>query len=318
MPAVTPTRDPHARAISYLRLSVTDLCNLRCRYCMPPEGVTKLSHREVLRNEEFLQVARAAVQLGVHKIRVTGGEPLVRPGLLDLLAELSALPGLRTLAMTSNGTLLAEKAAQLRAAGVQRINVSMDTLDPRRYRQVTCRGELADVVAGIDAAHSAGLGVKVNAVLTGDTSIHTVTQLIDFAAERDIAVRFIEQMSFDRDEAYVSEDEMLAVLGESLPVVPQPVDAEHAHVRRYLVGGVRVGFISPRSHSFCGACNKLRLTPNGQLRACLASHLHVDVRSVLRRPHTEADLREAFLRAVGLKPAAAPWDTHGEMWRVGG
>jgi cyclic pyranopterin phosphate synthase len=310
--------DGHGRRIDYLRLSVTDLCNLRCHYCMPAQGVALLPHADVLRHEETAEIVRAAASLGIRKVRVTGGEPLVKRGLLGLLREVHAIPGIETLALTTNGTQLAGMAAALREAGVDRINVSLDSLDRETYASITRGGDLESVLAGIDRALAVGFPLRINTVLLAGENTIDLDAFIGFAREKGVGLRFIERMGFERDLVIFSQDEALAALARTFAVEPLPMDPGSPHVRRFAVDGLPVGFISPMTHSFCGGCNKLRLSADGRLRACLAAEANVDLRSVIRRPHTEEELAAAFRRAALLKPAAAPWSARGEMWKVGG
>lgn len=317
-PRENPLFDGCGRRIDYLRLSITDLCNLRCHYCMPGRGVTLLRHEDVLRHEETAEVVRAAARLGIRKIRVTGGEPLVKRGLLGLLREIAATPGIETLALTTNGTRLAAMAAGLREAGVHRINVSLDSLDRETYASITRGGDLGSVLLGIDRALELGFPLRINTVLLAGENTADLGAFVAFAGEKGVGLRFIERMGFERHLEVFSQDEALEALGRDFAVEPLPPDPGSPHVRRFDVGGVPVGFISPMTHSFCGGCNKLRLSADGRLRACLAAEDSVDLKAVVRRPHAPGELEAAFRRAAWLKPAAAPWSARGEMWKVGG
>ena len=292
-------RDQFGREITYLRLSVTDRCNLRCRYCMPPEGVPRLAHGQVMRLEELAEVAAAAAELGVRKIRLTGGEPLVRRGVEELVAMLAAIPGVEDLAMTTNGTLLAPAAAALRAAGLRRVNLSLDTLDPEKYARITRGGRLADALAGLEAALAEGLApVKVNTVLMGGFNDDEIPALAALTRDRPIHLRFIELMPMARTEpfppgAYLSGAAVLERLEELEPA------GEDGVAQRYRFPGAAgtVGLIRPMSCRFCGRCSRLRLTADGFLKPCLHSAVEVPVRGL----HGAA-LREAILRAAALKP----------------
>jgi cyclic pyranopterin phosphate synthase len=311
--------DTCGRRVTYLRLSVTDLCNLRCTYCIPAEGVLKLSHAEVLTLEEHAEVARAAIALGVTKVRITGGEPLVKRGLLSLVRTLAAIPELRTLALTTNGTLLAELAQPLAEAGIQRVNVSLDSVSPETFARITRGGDVAAVVAGIDAALAAGLPVKINAVLLAGVNTGELAELAAFARSRGIGLRFIELMPFDRAVPLFREADALdALQAGGDEVAPLPGDPDEPHVRRTSYRGAAIGFISPVTRPFCDGCNKIRLTPEGALKPCLASDASIDVRAVLRGPHTAEDVERAVAEAIRRKPAAAPWSAPSEMWKVGG
>lgn len=309
--------DCHGRRIDYLRLSITDLCNLRCFYCMPGDGVEKLPHSDVLRYEEFLEVVRVAATLGVHKVRITGGEPLIKRGAVKMVREISRLPGIATVVMTTNGTRLEKYAAVLKQAGLARVNVSLDSLDPETYRSITRKGDLNTVLRGIDAALSEGFRVKINTVLVNGFNDRELERFVTYASERGLEVRFIEQMSFETEEPYVSQDDILSSLARN-HTLSELGGGNSPHVRLFDCDGMKIGFISPRSRPFCSGCNKLRLMPNGRLRACLASSASVDMRTILRRPHTDMDIARAIRQAVKLKPETGPWTAQSEMWRVGG
>lgn len=296
-------KDRYGREINYLRISLTDLCNLRCVYCMPAEGVNKLCHRDILSIEEIAEIAAAAVELGITKIRLTGGEPLVRRGILDLVRRLHALPGLEELALTTNGLLLPEMAAALKEAGLTRVNISLDTLNPDTYRRLTRIGELEQALAGIRAAQDAGLGpIKLNAVLVGGVNDMEIPELVAMTRDAPVELRFIELMPIgDAEvfgpEAYLPVDTVLQRIPEL-----QPLPSDHGGVARlYTLPGARgrVGLISPVSCSFCSRCNRIRLTADGYLKPCLHSGKELPLRGL----HGEA-LREAIRAAVNAKPEA--------------
>ena len=309
--------DFHGRRIDYLRLSITDLCNLRCFYCMPDAGVKKIAHKDVLRYEEFLEIVQVAASLGIRKVRLTGGEPLIKRGAVKMVREINALPGIETVVMTTNGTRLEKYAQVLKEAGLKRINISLDSLDPETYRAITRCGDLPAVLRGIDAARDQGFPIKINTVLVEGFNEGELERFISFASEKDLEVRFIEQMSFESEQPYVSQDTVIETLSHH-HTVNELEGEESPHVRLFDCDGTKIGFISPRSRPFCSGCNKLRLMPNGQLRACLASPDAVDMRSIVRRPHTELEITRGFRQAVKLKPEAGPWTARSEMWRVGG
>lgn len=310
--------DRYGRPINYLRLSITDLCNLRCFYCMPPGGVSKLPHTEILRYEEILEVIRAAVSLGVTKVRVTGGEPLIKRGAVKIIREIASMPSITTVGLTTNGTRLEKYVDVLKQAGLDRINVSLDSLNPETYRTMTRCGDIDHVLRGIDAALQRDFPLKINVVLVRGVNDGEAVDFVKFSRDKNVELRFIERMSFEDGDPYVSEEEVISALREHFHLEELPVDSQSAHVRLFDCSGTRVGFISPRSKPFCSGCNKLRLMPNGRLKACLASPLHVDIRDVLRRRHTMRDVQAAIRAAVALKPESGPWDTRAEMWRVGG
>ena len=312
------TVDRHGRVINYLRLSITDLCNLRCFYCMPNGVTNKLPHDQVMRQEENLEVVRAAASLGINKVRITGGEPLIKRGVVGLVFSISSIPGIETVVMTTNGVRLLEMTEPLRAAGLQGINLSLDSIDPKTYEEITRGSELHRVIEGVDLAVSLGFPVKINAVLLRGINTENLFEFVAFARKKKVGLRFIERMGFDRKEPLFSQDEAIEQLSRDHSMEPVDTSPEHPHVRRYLCDGVKIGFISPVTHFFCAGCNKLRLQPDGRLRVCLASEQGVDVREILRRPHTEEDVRDAVREGIRMMPAAARWNAPGEMWKVGG
>jgi cyclic pyranopterin phosphate synthase len=291
---------------------------MRCFYCMPAKPVTKLAHSEILRFEECIEIVRIAASLGITKVRITGGEPLVRRGVVGLVQEIASCPGVETTGLTTNGSMLAELAKPLKEAGLERINVSLDSLDQEVYQRITGRGELNAALKGIDQALELGFRVKINTVLLPGLNLNELDRLIGFALERKCEIRFIERMSFKDDDPYFTQDEAIALLRRNHRVEPIEESESSPHVRLFDCDGAGIGFISPRSRPFCSGCNKLRLTPHGQMRACLASNVHVDMRAIVRRPHTDDDMRRAIRTATSLKPIAGPWNAEAEMWRVGG
>jgi cyclic pyranopterin phosphate synthase len=325
--------DPLNRQINYLRISVTDRCNLRCVYCMPPEGVPPLVHADILSYEEIFRIAEISVGLGIRKIRLTGGEPLVRRGLVPLVARLARLTGLADLSLTTNGTLLGEHAGPLRDAGLRRINVSLDTLRPERYRAITRHGELQQALDGISAAAAAGiLPIKINTVTLREFNADEAPDFARLTLAHPYEIRFIEFMpvgehnGWQRDRL-VPGDEILQTLGaqfdlESLP----PEGAAAGPGRLYRIRGAsgRIGFINPMTDHFCHLCNRLRLTPNGRLRTCLFDDGEVDLRARLRAGAGDAELAETIRAAILRKPARHPFhDGHGRkctsvMSRIGG
>jgi cyclic pyranopterin phosphate synthase len=304
-------RDRFRRPITYLRVSVTDRCNLRCVYCMPLEGIPTRTHEEILRYEEIERVVRVAVGMGIRVVRLTGGEPLVRNGLADLVAMLRGVPGLEELSMTTNGTLLAGHARTLAEAGLDRVNISLDSLRPDRFRRITRLGDLEDVLAGIRAAEEAGLTpLKLNTVVLRGVNDDEAVELARLTLERPWHVRFIELMPlgshvlWDKDR-YVPASEVRQRIEARLgPLSPAQRPAGNGPARTYRLQGSlgTVGLISPWSQHFCPACNRLRLTSDGRLRPCLLSGIEVDVRSWLRRGVGEDQLRGLIQRAVELKP----------------
>jgi len=311
------TTDRYGRPIDYLRVSVTDRCNLRCIYCMPEEGVQLCSHDEILRYDEIIAVVRAAGELGISKLRLTGGEPLVRLGIVDLVRELAAVPGIEDLAMTTNGTLLARYAADLAEAGLRRVNISLDTLQPERFHAITRRGDLGDALAGIDAAKSAGLTpVKINTVVMRGVNDDEVVSLASKTVTDGWNLRFIEWMPVGDDtlvhadwrERVVTAGEIRArVEAELGTLVPAHdlVGAGPARTFRLADAGTTagtLGFISAISEHFCDSCNRLRLTANGKLRPCLLSDHEIDLRDALRSGAETEQLQDLIRQAIQAKP----------------
>jgi cyclic pyranopterin phosphate synthase len=313
-----PLVDPQRRVIDYLRISVTDRCNYRCSYCIPEDGAEHFARADVLSFEEIVALARAFVGLGVRRLRLTGGEPTVRRDLPTLARLLRAIPGVEELALSTNGHLLASLAAPLRAAGVDRLNVSLDTLDAQRFRRVTGRGELAPVLAGLEAARAAGYAsIKLNVVAMRGINDDELPSLAAFAWERGYVPRFIEQMPMAEGRAYasgalLSAGEIRARLAAAHPgarlVADDGGDARGAGPARYhrLVDerpgapARRFGIISAMTEHFCGACNRARLSATGALHACLAHDDAVDLRGPLRAGGEPAVV-EAIRAAIAQK-----------------
>lgn len=306
----SPLIDRFGRRIRYLRVSITDRCDFRCIYCMS-ERMDFLPRAQILSLEEILTICRVFVELGVAKIRITGGEPLVRKGALDLLQEIGALPGLAELVLTTNGSRLASTAAQLKAAGVRRLNISLDSLDPERFRRMTRVGDLSQVLRGIDAALAQDFGkLKLNAVVLKNRNHDEVGDLVAFAVGKGIDISFIEEMPLgvvdghDRSEEYYSSDEIRRDLEQRFPLLPTP-ETTGGPSRYFRIAGTatKVGFISPHSHNFCGSCNRVRVTAEGRLLLCLGNEHSVDLKRVLRaNPGDDHKLRQAIVDAMAIKP----------------
>ena len=304
--------DAYNRSISYLRISITDRCNLRCVYCMPPEGVTWRPHAEILRYEEIETIAQAAAELGVSKVRLTGGEPLVRAGVVGLVQALARIPGIDDLTMTTNGILLARYAEQLAQAGLQRVNVSLDTLDPARFQAITRRGRLEDVLAGIEAAHAAGLEpVKINTVVMRGMNDDEVVALARKTMEVGWNLRFIEVMPVGngingdwRAQVVTAQEIRVQVEAALGKLEPAKMSAGNGPARYYRLPGAKgtLGFITPISEHFCIRCNRLRLTADGQLRPCLLSDAEIDLRTPLRQGAGVAEIKELLLHGIAVKP----------------
>ncbi|MDD4914900.1 MAG: GTP 3',8-cyclase MoaA [Methylococcales bacterium] len=314
----TQLTDRFGRVVNYLRVSITDRCDFRCVYCMA-ENMTFLPRRQILSLEEIQFVCQAFTELGVGKIRITGGEPLVRQGAVGLLQALGRLP-LRELVLTSNGSHLAQMAADIKAAGVKRINISLDTLDPAKFKALTRTGDIEQVLAGINAARHAGFErLKINAVILKGRNHDEVCDLLQFAVDRGLDISFIEEMPLGRIDgrsrsenfypgSQIREDlqrrfklTALPEAGSGGPSVYYQVDGGHS----------RVGFISPHSSNFCGSCNRVRLTPEGRLLLCLGNEDAVDLKAVIRaHPGDMHRLKQTIVNAMQFKPEKHEFDIH--------
>jgi GTP 3',8-cyclase len=328
----TALLDRFGRRVTYLRISVTDRCDFRCVYCMEPDQ--RFAPRdEVLTLEEIHQVAAAFVALGVRKVRLTGGEPLVRPGVVGLMRGIAALPGLNELVITTNGSQLAALAGDIRAAGVRRINISLDSLQPERFRRITRKGALAQVLAGIEAAIAAGFErIKLNAVILRGRNHDEVPDLVGFALAKGLNISFIEEMPLgvigdhDRAEAFYSSEQIRQDLAARYRLVPTTeTSGGPAHYYRIPGTETRVGFISPHSHNFCGDCNRVRVTAEGRLLLCLGQEHSLDLRAILRgHPGDGARLADAIREAMQIKPKGHEFDLRAQpvilrhMNRTGG
>lgn len=298
--------DQFGREITYLRISVTELCNLRCRYCMPMEGVCKKAHEEMLTEDELVQAVEVAAALGIRKVRVTGGEPLVKKNIVSICRRIAAVPGIEELCMTTNGVILPELARPLHEAGLQRVNISLDTLDAEKYSYITRIGRLEDAIAGIEAALDAGFEkVKINAVLIGGFNDDEIPALAELTKQYPADVRFIEMMpmynsgDFDKD-SFLPYTKVLEVMPELVPVSP-----DGGVAKLYTLPGARgrVGLISPINAHFCAECNRLRLTADGKLKPCLHSAAEYSIKGLDR-----AGMRAVMESTIYQKPK---W--HGEL-----
>lgn len=303
--------DQHHRQITYLRLSIIDRCNLRCFYCTPVQELVKLQHTDILRYEELLRLAHLAVSVGIRKIRVTGGEPLIRLGVESFLAALGAIPGLEEICLTSNGVLLADKAAALWEAGVRRLNISLDSLRPERFAQITGSDQLARVLAGLRLATAMGFEpIKINCVVLRGVNDDEVKDFARLSLAYPWHVRFLEFMPIGQtrrqwQEYYLPVAEIQARLRSLGPLQRLPTAANAGPAVRYRFPGApgEIGFISPISRHFCEDCNRLRLTADGRLRPCLFQDDEVAVKGPLRAGASDTVLRDLFRQAVRLKPS---------------
>lgn len=323
-------RDRFNREITYLRMSVTDLCNLRCRYCMPAEGVCKLRHEDMLTEDEMIFAVETAASLGIRKLRITGGEPLIKKNILSICRRAAEIQGIEELCLTTNGTLLPKLAAGLRSAGVDRINISLDTLDPQKYAYMTRGGKLQDALDGIETALQAGFSkIKINTVLIGGFNAEEIPALAELTVKWPVDVRFIELMPMPgqndfSETAFVSDTRVTELMPQLQPLIQsRAVDSytdqnEHADVperqdRREKNPEPRhegvaklwqlpdslgnVGLISPVFDSFCGRCNRIRLTADGRLKPCLHSPEEFSIKGL-----PQEQIKEQFIRAILKKP----------------
>lgn len=302
--------DNFGRHVNYVRISVTDRCDFRCVYCMS-EDMEFVPRARILTLEELAQISKAFVELGVRRIRITGGEPLVRRDVVKLMSKVARLDGLDELTLTTNGSQLPRLARAIRDAGVRRLNISLDSLDPELFRRITRTGDLAHVLAGIDAAREAGFDqIKINSVILKNRNHREVLPLVEFASMRGMDISFIEEMPLgaiedhDRAEAYYSSDEIRRDLATRYTLVPT-TESTGGPSRYFRISetGTRVGFISPHSHNFCDTCNRVRLTAEGRLLLCLGQEHSIDLRQVVRsHPDDMERLKSAIRGAMAIKP----------------
>jgi cyclic pyranopterin phosphate synthase len=299
--------DSYGRKINYLRLSVTDRCNMRCKYCMPAEGVKKLLRKDILSYDELFRIARETVTLGIEKIRITGGEPLVRREICGFLARLAGIPGLKQLVLTTNGLCLEEMAEELRSAGVQSLNISLDSLQPEAFASITRGGDLSRALAGIAAAEQRGFPVKINMVVMRGVNDAEIVDFASLAIHKPYTVRFIEYMPVLREKNWrslvIPGSEILARIGEHYTCFPVGRGELSGPAREYRIegGAGTIGIITPISGHFCEECNRIRVTSTGIARGCLLSNTETDLKPYVRT-FDEHGLREALRRIVANKP----------------
>lgn len=317
-------QDGFGRRIDYLRMSVTDRCDFRCVYCMA-EDMTFLPRQQVLSLEELYRVAALFVDRGVKKIRITGGEPLVRKGIVGLCEKLAKLPSLRELVMTTNGSQLTRLAQPLANAGVKRLNISVDSLQADRFRAITRTGDLNQVLAGIDAARAAGFArIKLNTVVMQGRNADEVVDLVDYAVNRGLDITFIEEMPLgdvgrSRGESFCSSDWVRERIAERYTLIDSAEQsggpARYVRLKGFVDS--RIGFISPHSNNFCSTCNRLRVTVEGRLLLCLGHDNSIDLRTLLRRyPENDEPLLRAINRGLERKPLRHEFDVAGEVQLV--
>ena len=323
--------DTCKRRLNYLRVSITDRCNLRCRYCVPRDQIPKLTHHDILRYEDILRLVRIGASLGITKVRITGGEPLVRKGVFDFLGQLTGIAALCDVSLTTNGVNLADHLDRIVATGIKRVNISLDTLEREKFRYITGRDAFDRVWKGIHLALERGLDpIKINVVaLRGINDVEFI-DMAKLTLDRPFHIRFIEfmpmgmaGMDIDRQMLTPEIQDRLAPLGELIPVENGHSDGP---ARRFRLPGAQgeIGFISAISHHFCRTCNRLRLTASGKLRPCLMSDVQVDLNAALRRGCLDDDLRALFFEAIAKKPSAHHLSSHGpaqasaQMCAIGG
>jgi cyclic pyranopterin phosphate synthase len=310
--------DNHKRHLNYLRISITDRCNLRCLYCAPGGLVPKQSHEDILRYEEILRVIRVGVSLGISKVRLTGGEPLVRKGVYTFLKDLTAVEGLSDISLTTNAVLLAEHAQDIKAAGIRRINISLDTLDADKYKLIAGYDLFEQVWAGIEEAKRLGFKpIKINVVALKGYNDDEFADLAKLSLTYPFHIRFIEYMPIGnpqmRNGDYILAPDIMKSISELGKLIPVNKSESDGPAERYRIKGAvgEIGFIPAMSQHFCQSCNRLRLTANGQLRPCLLSDKQLDIRGPLRAGCSDDDLKALFHQAVDHKHAAHPLSPDG-------
>jgi cyclic pyranopterin phosphate synthase len=312
-----------SRPINYLRVSITDRCNLRCVYCMPKEGVPRLEHQEVLTYEEILKLVQVFTGLGIQKVRVTGGEPLVRKGVLDFLKALKEIPGIRDISLTTNGVLLGPYARPLFALGIRRINISLDSLDPVRYAQITRKNMFPLTWEGIQEAERAGFDpIKINCVPVGGLNFQEIEAFARLSLTKPYHIRFIEFMPVGEGNGWSAEkvvpsEEILKRIRSLGELIPVKEDKWDGPARRYRFNGApgEIGIISPLTRHFCGTCNRLRLTSDGKLRTCLFAREEIDLKTPLSEGAGPGELEDLVRGAIRRKKAEGQQKPAGGFYR---
>ncbi|MHB1126488.1 MAG: GTP 3',8-cyclase MoaA [Bacillota bacterium] len=309
-------QDAYGRTIDYLRISVTDRCNLRCIYCMPPEGVELKKHEDILSLEEIHRLVAGAAKLGIKKVRVSGGEPLVRKGISTLIARIAATPGISEVTLTTNAILLAEHALELKEAGLTRVNISMDSLNKQKYSDITRGGDLNRTWAGIQAALAAGLNpVKINVVVMRGFNDQELTSFIKLVFSLPLVIRFIELMPVGQGASnwrkqYLPASEILDSIRNIYKITPVEDDEKGGPARYYTLEGARgcFGIISPMSNMFCHQCNRIRISADGRIRPCLEGKWELDIRRLMREGIGEEELQKLIATAIRHKPLQHHFD----------
>lgn len=327
-------KDDFGRIIDYLRISLTDRCNFRCRYCMPSEGVDMLNHNDILTFEELIRLTEISVGLGVSKVRLTGGEPLVRKGITSFIRRLSSIEGIDNISMTTNGSLLEDLADELKNSGLNRLNISLDTVDREKFHRITRTDGLDKVLKGISAAKKAGFyPIKLNTVAVRGINDDEILDLAEYAAREGLILRFIEQMPFTADDqtTFMPAAEVLKILNRRYGSARELVDENRlisagsgpAALYRFNNEGLTVGFITPVSNHFCSSCNRLRITADGKLKPCLLSEEEIDLKSILRNGSSDSVIRKILMDTICGKPEKHNLDENGitgkrGMSKIGG
>lgn len=302
--------DNHGRPINYLRLAVTDRCNLRCFYCMPEEGIDWLSRKELLSYEEMLRICSLLVKMGIEKIRITGGEPFVRKDIMPFLSALSAFPGLNQITLTTNGTLTAPLVPELKKIGVRSVNLSLDTLDRNRFFSITRRDELPKVLDTLDQLLRYDIDVKINAVVMEGKNTADIIPLVELTRDLPVSVRFIEEMPFNGEGSHYSNllwdhVRILHFIRGQFPYIQKIPDPAFSTSSNYHIPGHKgnIGIIAAYTRSFCGTCNRIRITPQGMLKTCLYDDGVLNIKDLMRANHSDDDLQKALLDAFAHRPA---------------
>lgn len=324
-------QDIYGREIDYLRVSITDRCNFRCSYCMPQEGIRLIKHDQILSYEEMLRVIKVLGQYGVNKIRLTGGEPLIRKGIVEFIRCIKKIGTVKDLAITTNGSLLAPMASELKSAGLDRVNISIDTLNPDRFAAITGTGKLAETLSGVKQAVEAGLApVKLNVVSTEALTRDDVTLFINEVFAKPLIVRFIEYMPIGGSnvKSGLTIENIKAIINTSGygALEPATVEKGNGPARYYRLPGMSgvFGFITPMSQHFCHSCSRIRLTADGRIKPCLLGNCEINIKEALRNGSSDQIIKDLFVKALELKPQAHKVGTSGqsmitrEMFQVGG
>ncbi len=301
-----PLYDNHGRLVNYVRIAVTDRCNLRCFYCMPEQGIQYVDRHELLSYDELLRLVRILVGLGVDKVRITGGEPFVRRDMMHLLREMSRIAGIRQINLTTNGTTTAPHVPELKALGIHSVNLSLDTIDRERFFQITRRDVFPQVMETLEALLDHGIRTKINAVVMEGQNIEDLIPLAELARDKPVDVRFIEEMPFNGEGSHYpvltwDHRRILEHLRSSFPTIEKIPDPPHSTSYNYRIPGFQgtVGIIAAYSRTFCGTCNRLRITPQGGLKTCLYDNGIFNIKQIMRAGASDAQVEEAFLQALG-------------------